>query len=89
MPCVAFGEETNGVSCIVDEEWDSGLYGSAVVSVGHVLGVVVPSSDAHSALFMFDGGLVEVEHPMVQKLKKILDKKNELDVSFILFIHFQ
>lgn len=87
VPCRAFGEETHGVTCIVDDERDHGIFGAAVVSLGPILGVVVPTHQMHTALFMFNTSLVEVEHPIVSKMKTIMDEKNRLQVSLTTYVY--
>lgn len=81
VPCRVFGVENHGVTCIVDDEWDHGIFGAAVVSIGQLLGVIVPTHKMHGAFFMFDTSLIEVEHPMVVKMQKIMEEKEKLEVN--------
>lgn len=67
---------------MVDDEWERGIIGASVISLGHALGVLVPSHQMHAAFFMVDTSLVEVEHPMVTKMRNIEEEKNRLHVSF-------
>lgn len=79
--CTAFGEESHGLTCMTDEEIDSGIYGSAVVSIGEkMLGVIVPRHEVHSGFFMFNASLVEVENPMKKVFRKIFNMKENLNV---------
>lgn len=83
VPCQVFGLESHGVTCMVDDEWERGIVGATVVSLGSLLGVLVPSHQMHAAFFMVDTQLVQVEHPMVANIRHIENEKNKLQVSLL------
>lgn len=88
VPCVSFGEEKFGVSCMLDQELDSGLFGSTVVCIGKMLGVLIPKYQVHSGLFLFNTSLEELENPTLKKIKYIFDTKDKLEVSLFLLLLF-
>lgn len=85
IPCQYLGVITNGATCMADLDLGTGIIGSAVLTAGEALGVLVPRFQEQSGLFIFDWVLERVENPIAKKVDKVVKSRIKIEVKLFNF----
>lgn len=84
IPCMVFGQFSHGAICMSDPESESGIYGSAVLALDKMLGVIVPKFESDAGLFMIDWSLVKKTNPVIEKVDSMMKTRISIEVINII-----
>lgn len=86
IACVYYGVTEYGLSCLIDEDTDIGIWGAVSLEFNrlNVTKVLVPRSvGSNSELFCLEAKLNPVPNPIEDDIKKFMEMKNNIMVSFL------
>ena len=80
IPCLYFGEETLGLSCLPDEVAHEGIRGSVFISLDDVLALLIPRKNRSSELFLVTIELRKISNPLLKQIEDLSLEKQRISV---------